>query len=142
MRSDLTVNSVRSRFAAIIGPSGFGDLARMPCPAGFDAPARGRMQIDDRGSTGVSERELATVRCVGFGLDCRLDSRSEAEARGFLSAAVRDPGRTVAIVILDSPAAVHTEGSRLPARTQVIGEAVSPTAETADQMFRDMRGTR
>ncbi len=58
-----------------------------------------------------------------------LDSRSGAEALGFLRQAVRELGQTVVMVTHDPVAASHADGALFLADGRIVGSLDTPTAE-------------
>ncbi|MEY4371362.1 MAG: hypothetical protein RL219_131 [Actinomycetota bacterium] len=58
----VTVSFERGRFTAIMGPSGSGKSTLMHCLAGLDRLTSGSVRIGDTDLSGLSDRELTTLR--------------------------------------------------------------------------------
>ena len=62
------VRFARGTFTAIMGPSGSGKSTLMHCAAGLDVPTSGRVLLGGTDLTGLTDRQLTTIRRdrVGF----------------------------------------------------------------------------
>jgi lipoprotein-releasing system ATP-binding protein len=65
---DVNLQLAAGESVAVVGPSGSGKSTLLNIIGTLDRPDRGRVLLDDRDLTTLSERELAAVRCreIGF----------------------------------------------------------------------------
>ncbi|MBT2224739.1 MULTISPECIES: ABC transporter ATP-binding protein [unclassified Nonomuraea] len=65
---DVTIGFGRGTFTAVMGPSGSGKSTLLQCAAGLDKPTSGRITVDGRDLTQLTERKLTLLRRdrIGF----------------------------------------------------------------------------
>src|SRR5689334_25426253 len=65
---EINLSISRGEFVAIMGPSGSGKSTLLNLIGGLDAPTRGKVWLDGKNLTGLSEKENATLRrhVLGF----------------------------------------------------------------------------